>query len=227
MAQGELFREEPLSISPEDNRKHFFSKYQLTLGADKLLIVAIGLLVLFVVTYCFGVEQGKRSAEVRFHSLIPSFGDLIGPTDPALGIREKEPKSVSGEEVVFILEEEAEAEPEPAESEIIIAPPERDTLYPLHDPLKKSDYTVQLVTYQTAFRAAEEVSRLEEGGHRSFVIPSGAYFQVCADYFKSKSRARVVLNRWPDPPDVRRVAVSYIRSRQTIVSAVLFGHLPA
>lgn len=51
-------------------------------------------------------------------------------------------------------------------------------------------FTIQLVTYMSQARAAQEVEALRGVGRGAFIIPSGAYFQVCIDRFSEKFDAR-------------------------------------
>ena len=92
------------------------------------------------------------------------------------------------EETILIVNEESE---EAVEAETV-----PKAAFPVAHPDRKSDYTVQLVTYTTEALAIREVNRLKSSGYEGFVIPSGTYYQVCADYFASKLKARSVLERF-------------------------------
>jgi hypothetical protein len=192
--QGELFKEETRSMSDDDLQGSSFLTRNLSVQVHKLFIGAISILVLGVLVYCFGVEQGKRSMEAQLETLLPSRGDLIVPALSAPPKPSVDEESDKGETVLIIGNQELTSKP----AEIQLAPetPAKKEDFPVADGARSSDFTVQLVTYENKTLAAKEVNVLREGGHDGFVIPSGRYYQVCADYFNSRSDARFVLNRF-------------------------------
>lgn len=54
-------------------------------------------------------------------------------------------------------------------------------------------YTIQVLTYKTESAATRQIQKLEEKGFDGFVIPSGEYYQVCANAFESKTTAKKTL----------------------------------
>lgn len=50
-------------------------------------------------------------------------------------------------------------------------------------------FTIQLVTYKTSQAAHQEATKWKEKGFRSFIIPSGKYYQVCIDLFEKMPEA--------------------------------------
>ena len=203
MVQGELFVENPSSIRESEKTVNaFFSKLHLSLSFDRLLIITICSVVLFVFTYAFGVERGKRHMERRLASLISTQSDTVvtaadsdskedrsKPSDLKL-IKASDKAEVSASFVGPTAKKENQ-KGSPISDEAVSA----SQLFPVADLSRKSDYTVQLVTYKAKELAAREINRLKSSGHDGFVIPSGDYFQVCTNYFNNRGEAKAFLGR--------------------------------
>ena len=228
MVQGELFRDES-SISGlsglERSGKSFLSRHQLTLTLDKLLLIFIAQVIIFALTYSFGVEHGKRSMEKSLEKLLPEHADTvslnIGPANPSQ-------PTTNGETVIMVNQN-----PAPASESIPVSPntpnslqtsspgtsqaqsqikPEVDltppSAFPVVDLTKKGNYTIQLITYADEKQAAPEIDLLKEKGQVGFVIPSGHYYQVCANYFEDKAKAKSFLKQFSE---LSRYPGAYIR----------------
>ena len=66
MVQGELFRTEQAFDRPTvQGGASFLRKYQFTLTLEKLIIAALALVIVFGITFSFGVTQGKKQIEDR------------------------------------------------------------------------------------------------------------------------------------------------------------------
>lgn len=192
MVQGELFREE-LAVNLGSNQaKSFLSQYRLTLTLDKLLLVFIGFVIVFVLTYSFGVERGKQAAEKRFEALIPAHQETINTTGTTLPVHDPQEEVVL--EVKSPLSPTVDQAGEPANT---VKPETKNPAvdkFPHASPTR-GKYTIQLVTYVSGNQASQEISYLQSKGYDGFVIPSGRHFQVCADYFSNQAQARTVLGR--------------------------------
>ena len=190
MVQGELFREEHQAyhVGHFDARakKSFLSRYQITVSLDQLLLVLIGVTVVFSLTYSFGVERGKRAMEKRLESLIPLHSEVIPAQTETTEILPNPPK----EEAVLLVNQKDEKGVPAVKS--IEAP--KNPL-PAVDARKQGNYTIQLVTYMSEDLAAREIDHLKSKGYEGFVIPSGSYFQVCANYFNDRSKAKTSLKQ--------------------------------
>lgn len=213
MVQGELFRDDRIASVENEEKRSFLFGWQLTLTADKVLIGTIALLVLFLLTYSLGVERGKRVMEGRFESLFPTQGETLSPMTPLVSKSRESDAAPVNDELVLVVEDTAQEETvvEPLPEDSVggtIENQTRASAFPLADAARKSDFTVQLVTYLDEADAIREVNRLQSEGHQSFVIPSGRYLQVCANYFTSRSKARSALSRFQA---TRRYPDAYIR----------------
>ena len=193
MVQGELFREEPVIHSALKSSPSFLAQYQLTLSLDKLVLVFIGIMIVFVLTYSFGVEQGKRQSEKRFETLVPTHEEVFRLANQT--VLKADPQ----EEVVLDVSQKASAGArtnQAAQTDSSIASPDASVQAQSSLPValpEKGKYTIQLVTYLSERQAIEEINRLKTKGYEGFVIPSGRHYQVCVDYFQSQSEARKIL----------------------------------
>ena len=213
MVQGELFREENINGLNNINGikpRSFLACHQLALTLDKLLIVAIGMVVVFALTFSFGVERGKRAMEKRLASLFPTRSEIL-PREPV----KEEPTSNSDHGTVLLVKDEtSELQTTETAAEVLKAAEGSSLINSDAAPTKESSsstelvkqgkYTIQLVTYKDAKMAEREATRLKSNGHDSFVIPSGSYFQVCANFAETHSKAKLLLKqlretgRYPD-----------------------------
>ena len=218
MVQGEFFREVSVNynLNALDNRarKSFLSQHQFALTLDKVLLALIGILVVFVLTYSFGVEHGKQVMEKHLQALLPTHSETFPVANQESASVEKK------EEAILMVKDTSSITP----TTTSVASDEKTALdteassneqstseavksansLPSVDLTKQGAYTVQLVTYDNESLAAKEIGRLKSKGHEGFVIMSGRYFQVCANYFESHTKARNFLKqfrengRYPD-----------------------------
>ena len=228
MVQGELFREEiasPFRDPSEARRgKSFLARHQLSMALDKFLLGLIGFVIVFVLTYSFGVEHGKRAMEKRFESLVLTQSETVAAPspvldEPAMGAsvatskgnavlivdhqKKPLPKANDGLKTQTVGEEKsivARVSSEPLAGQAVVS----TSVVPSRDLSRKEKFTVQLVTYSDQSQAIKEIERLKTNGHEGFVIPSGRYFQVCVNYFENQAGARSSLKelretgRYPD-----------------------------
>ena len=204
MVQGELFREESSVDSLNRfgfvKKRSFLSQHQLSLSLDKLFVILIAVMVVFVLTYSFGVEHGKRAMEKRLESLFPGHSETVATIHQADPV-----ESGTSKETILLVNNEAEkSAPELVAGQSVQTFSEPTTISPPVNMTKQGKYTVQLVTYMDQRLAEREVARLKSKGHEGFVIPSGRYFQVCVDYFENFLKAKDLLKqlrengRYPD-----------------------------
>jgi len=196
MVQGELFREEQADFERQSESKPFLARTCFTVTLDQALIGLIGVVVVFVLTYSFGVERGKRLIQSRSVSFLSVQTERPGPPNPLPGSQEPEKAPIveesGGEERPSALSGLPAGNTAP-QLEAHLTP--SGTSFPLVNSLRKGAYTVQLVTYTDGAQAAREVERLASDGRDAFVIPSGRYLQVCADYFGDRAEARLAMRR--------------------------------
>ena len=185
MVQGELFREDG-NLQPAIENKHsFLSQYRVALGLDKVLLLALAMIFIFTLSFSFGVEKGKRSMEQKMQALIPAQVQTFGSDGLSNDSRE-----IVETEATITLNPSKQTQLKIAKGSIQLS----NATQPSKAELKKlGRFTVQLVTYDNQNLAEKEIARLKEKGYDGFVIPSGRFYQVCANYFDNKSQARTDL----------------------------------
>lgn len=194
--QKELFAAVPaaaISNSFSQQKSSFLDRCRLSLRLDQTLAVMIGLLVVYVFVFSFGVETGKRysMAELRAER----------------AKRERVTEELSRK----IFENQQNAVPEtkavvstaavvktaqPAEKEVPAAiaapaPLAKTTPKQKEGPATKpaGRFTIQTVTVASKNTAERELRKLAGRGHRAFVIPGGKKLQICVDGFDSQKEA--------------------------------------
>lgn len=198
MVQGELFREDSNYEAPAGISQSFLSRYKLTLQLDKVLLLSIAMIFAFTLSHTFGVERGKRLMEKKFEAMIPTQIQTFPQHDPM-----NDPNEIVESETVLMVDKPLPTPKQLLSPEGPTGPPNPVT--PTLNELKKlGNFTVQLVTYDNKALAEKEIARLKSKGYEGFIIPSGRFFQVCANYFDNKSKARSSLEeikqtgRYPD-----------------------------
>ncbi|OGW87115.1 MAG: hypothetical protein A3C35_06940 [Omnitrophica bacterium RIFCSPHIGHO2_02_FULL_46_11] len=214
MVQGELFREEninDLNKNASALQNSFLTRHRLTLTLDKFVIAAIGFVVLFALTFSFGVERGKRAMEKRLASLFPTHSEVLPPT----GVKEGHSADPAQGTVLLVKDQAVETSTteattsEAAKADESSAINSSQTTSAIEgagstESSNQGKYTIQLVTYKNSKMAEREVTSLKSKGHDGFVIASGNYFQVCANFAQTHSKAKVLLKqfretgRYPD-----------------------------
>lgn len=170
--QAELFEVTGPAVKVAETRRtpaSWLDQFSVTLRLDHLLIAGILALVLYVLTFSFGVEKGKRYAFQEREA-----GEARQTEVASQLTREKTSAEVEAPTHAPAVETTA---PEPA------ALPLAETA-PFLNPLT-GEYTIQLITFNNRVRAQKEVARLKKLGYHGFVLPRGRFFQVCADAFVS------------------------------------------
>jgi cell division septation protein DedD len=136
------------------------------------MIGSILALVLYVLVFSFGVENGKRYAiqEIRAER----------------AKQQRMAKELSQPTEAHVPPAKTDPPPGATSAEENLAVPTRSL---------SGRFTIQLITFTNRKRAEEEVERLKKMGYQGFIIPSGKFFQVCTDAFQDMSEARQKLMR--------------------------------
>ncbi|MFH0984548.1 MAG: SPOR domain-containing protein [Candidatus Omnitrophota bacterium] len=154
----------------------------ITLRLDQTIGLALVLLVIYVLTFSWGVEKGKKSSResqgVRqvSEAVLPS---VVAPVAVAKVSRSLSMESVDGSVPMEVAIPVAEL-PKPVAK---VAP------------RPDGKFTIQHVTYMTQSAAEREIQKLAQRGYSSFVIPSGKHLQVCIAAFQSRQDASKILKQ--------------------------------
>lgn len=176
--QTELFDlPSPRTLSEDSPvpKTSFLEKTFITLRLDQAIGLTLVLLVIYVLTFSWGVEKGKRSS--RESQVIRSVSSEASSPETSSAVVASVAKTPS----VAMIDDSV-----PMEVPITVAE--------LPKPVAKvakpdGKYTIQHVTYITQSAADREIQKLAQRGYSSFVIPSGKHLQVCIAAFQSHQDA--------------------------------------
>lgn len=186
--QGDLFGMPTMAsqANPAGAKNDFLERYRVTLRLDQALVGAIGLLVVYVLIFSFGVEKGKRlgmaelQAERTKHERV--MRELGGKLFSAATIAEK----------TFPVKAEVKIEtPVPLPASVAA---ESDVFESSAPSRPVGKYTIQLITFKSQSAVDREIKKLSEKGYQGFVIPSGSFLQVCVNGFQTRQEANRILS---------------------------------
>ncbi len=162
-------------------KSSFLEKTFITLRLDQAIGLTLVLLVIYVLTFSWGVEKGKRpSHEGQVIRQVPSEALSVEVPPAVVASVAKVPLTIMADESVPKQVPITVAElPKPAAK--IVKP--------------DGKFTIQHVTYITQSAADREIQKLAQKGYNSFVIPSGKHLQVCIAAFQSRQDASKLLRQ--------------------------------
>jgi len=182
--QTELFDlPSPKTLTEEApvSKPSYLEKTFITLRLDQTIGLVFVLLVVYVLTFSWGVEKGKKMSYE---------GQVVRPASVDVVAAESAPAVVAS---VMKAAPEVVADIQvPKEVPITVAElpkPIAATLRP------KGKFTIQHVTYITQSAADREIQKLAQNGYNAFTIPSGKHFQVCISGFSSRPDAIQLLKK--------------------------------
>ena len=170
-----------LSEDPTVSKTSFLEKNFITLRLDQTIGLTLVLLVVYVLTFSWGVEKGKKSShESQVNRPVPA---EVSSTETSQAVIASVAKTPS----VAMIDESV-----PMEVPIPVA----ELPKPVAKVVKpEGKYTIQHVTYITQSAADREIQKLAKRGYSSFVIPSGKHLQVCIAAFQSRQDASQLLRQ--------------------------------
>jgi len=158
---GQLFQQADLAFS---------------LNAEKLVFIAIGILMLLVISFALGVERGKAISEKATETRTA----LVQATIPAQAQR------VQGQPAAAKVQLTAtQAQAQPAAVKI----------QPAAVKATAKSYMIVAAAFSKEASATKEANRLMANGFESFVYQSKPYYLVCVGSFTNRDSAQKVLNK--------------------------------
>jgi hypothetical protein len=172
----------PRTLSEDSTvpKASYLEKTFITLRLDQTIGLTLVLLVIYVLSFSWGVEKGKKSLE----------GQGVRPV----------PAEVLASEVSPTVVASVAKTPLPAAADESVSKEVPITVAELSKPVGKvvkpdGKYTIQHVTYITQAAANREIQKLAQKGYKSFVIPSGKHLQVCIEAFQTHQDATKILQQ--------------------------------
>ena len=181
-SQFELFPHSERNVSKNPKRSYRF--LSLTLSLENIIILSIFSLMILILSFCLGVERGKRIAAAN-------------TTEKA------EAQAVAA---VTAIEEPVDLMEPPVimKAAVVALPPENSqqgaaqekNAYPLAK--REMGYTIQVASFKKEEYARTEARNLEKRGYGAYdirVISKGEYSIVCVGSFNEKRRAKALLSK--------------------------------
>ncbi len=143
--------------------------FAISLNTEKLVFIAIGMILLLVVSFALGVERGKAiSQKASEVSTAIAQAAIPAPAQPVQG--------------------------QPAEPKVQLAAAEtRPAAVKMQPPAKT--YTIVAAAFSKEASAVKESDRLKSLGLEPFVYYSKPYYLVCAGSFPDKDSAQKDLGK--------------------------------
>jgi cell division septation protein DedD len=171
-----------LTENPADSKVSCLEKKFITLRLDQTIGLALVLLVIYVLTFSWGVEKGKRSSR-EIQGVRTVSADVLPPVVAPVAIAK----------VSRTLPAESVQDRVPMQVPIPVA--ELPKPVAKVAPRQDGKFTIQHVTYMTQSAADREIQKLAQKGYQAFVIPSGKHRQVCIAAFQSRQDASKILSQ--------------------------------
>jgi cell division septation protein DedD len=173
----------PQTLSEDSTvpKTSYLEKTFITLRLDQTIGLTLVLLVIYVLTFSWGVEKGKNPSREKQGG---------GPVPAAVLSSEASPSAVASvvqAPAVVMIDESVPKEVPITVSEL--PKPVAKVLKP------EGKFTIQHVTYINQSAADREIQKLAQRGYSSFVIPSGKHLQVCIAAFQSRQDASKILKQ--------------------------------
>jgi len=192
----------PMAAGGGMERFAFLERCRFTFRLDQILVGMIVMIMLFVFTFSYGVEKGKRFAMVelraerakREHMVEQLRGRMVRKNQDRPGIANAVPPTAQVITAAVVTKDASDS----------IAPTEKTKSTQLAIG-QKGKYTIQIVTYKSQSTADRYIKKLTDKGLNGFVIPSGSFLQVCVNAYDSRNIAQQALRKLKSngiaPPD--------------------------
>lgn len=197
----------PIFINPVDT--HLRSRS----GADRLRtflrilqpLLMLGGLGCLVMIFLYGVQEGKKisDAEKQHAAAVAAAEQAAAEAKAEAEARAREEALQAaaalsaGEEIAgkaADLPAAAASAGTAAPAALVQAAAVQPSSAPAAENTPGGRYTIQLITYSTPERAAEQVGKLKEAGYQPFVIEAGFYYQINVNRFATAADARKFLS---------------------------------
>jgi len=209
-------------LEAQDEKRQF--SFKLTLTLDRMFIYSILVLIIVVLIFSLGVEQGKKIAAQKLENAIlqnaampavppqPEVALSVTSVTPAAPVEKKDtavgsPAVGAVKPAALVLPASVKEEPEK-----IKQPPVKETLVQAQAPsaqktpapkvetdlkktsAKKAFYYIQVVSYSSDRDAQQEVQKLKTEGFEATINVRGKYRAVVVGNFATKAEADKTLS---------------------------------
>jgi len=186
--QKELFEFDPPKKQP--NRfGRFFQKTDIaiSLGAEKLVFISIGIMMLFVVSFALGVERGKAISGRTEQADTGPAQTSVQRTGVAVPARKVYQAKTVISAANITPKDKAQASIVKTASSLVQAE------NPVVD--KTKPYTIVVAAFSKEVFATKEARNLKTSGLEAFVYYSEPYYLACVGSFANKDSAQKILGK--------------------------------
>lgn len=164
----------------------FENKVLVTVTLDRLIFVAIALIMVAITVYAVGIERGRALAK---GAPAPPGSSQEAASKEALAPK----KTIAPPGAVMMAKAQGSQDDAPARGAAVnkIAAPAKTA----QDKDADKPYIIVAATFSKRDAALMEAERLKRNGFNSFVRQSDTYFQACAGAYSSKEGAKSELLR--------------------------------
>ena len=180
----------------------FENRFVLTLTSERMVFVLIGIIMLMVIVFALGVEQGKsiqREAPkvIRTTTAPKPLSKTLAPGAPTLGLKApvKPVKAAALPAAATVVK--------PQTPQTKIQQPQ------ISQAAQAAPFTIVAATFARQETALFELNHLKSAGLDAYIYKSDPYFQLCVGRYTNKDEPKKVLSK------VRQVFKdAYIKYRQ-------------
>ncbi len=193
--QRELFGSAAAAVSLPDSmnsRVSFLDRYRMSMRLDQALFLLIGLLVIYVLVFSFGVETGKRYAQDELRSERQKRERLTEELRGKVIANMESVAAAAGVKNTLGVQPKSEIKAVQPVSPAVQAPAEPAAGVPAAGAVSESvtgKYTIQILTIGSKTAAEKEVARLVGLGMKGFILTRGKMSEVCVNGFATRQEA--------------------------------------
>lgn len=194
--QKDLFGTAAVAAMPDtmSAKISFLDRYRMSVRLDQALFLLIGLLVIYVLVFSFGVETGKRYAmselkaeRLKRERIVDELRDKVFPSQPVLTSTAAVDNSKNALTAAAVSETPSAVTAAAEAAQTAVDAPQQPIQTATHAQNRK--FTIQILTIASKEAAQKEVKRLSEKGMSGFIISRGKLNEVCVNGFDSHKQA--------------------------------------
>lgn len=180
----------------------FLDRYRMSIRLDQALFLLIGLLVIYVLVFSFGVETGKRYAmeelkaeRLKRERVTEELRDKIFANNQIQTAAAAAPAKAAGPQITAPDAKEAKTAVA-AEIAAGVQQPKNETAAEVVSASTvNGKFTIQIATTANKAAAEWQLKRLAQKGIKGFIIPRGKKSEICVDNFESREKASQILKQ--------------------------------
>lgn len=201
--QKDLFGTAAVAAMPDtmSAKLSFLDRYRMSVRLDQALFVLIGLLVVYVLVFSFGVETGKRYAmaelkaeRLKHERMVDELRDKVFASpaavqDSSSAVIFQKTVLAHGAKVQTVKGALQKTLSEESAVSGVSATEENAAKTANAADFQGGKFTIQTMTIASKLVAEKEIQRLAQKGMKGFIIPKGKMNMICINAFESREKA--------------------------------------